>query len=1037
MATKSPGIYFHEIDNTKFQNMQTTQGTTVAVVGYAERGPIGVPVELTSYNAFREIFGNPIAGQYSEMAIRNVFASKGKVLFERVADATSKSKSNVVIKNGQKATDGKMIINSTENIFEGTVGYDNEKVYICDIIDTEENKKRLTVRAPESGKLTQARLFDELSKSLKETKGYDEIKVKTPRNKIYSFNLKSSDEINSFAGPYFINMREEYEGEKIAEEISKRIVYNQLDSSSTYSNPYCKYYVVGVMSKGEESVDSSGSEEEYVMVGPEGKVFKKEDAALILNGKQSINLQYTVTMNNNATQLTASFQPKLGNDFITFGDFAEAWNKDIELNTDGVLHVKFIEGDLKTGEDGQDIPLSSSYFLIYSTEKENFNIKVNVDENYKLNNQMFRALNDETAYAELEGAIIPELGIPGLINESISETNLQNVKEDEFKGFVVAPVIKQSLPPSRKSNISVEYVKETNSIKLINNDKVGDEELNTIVFTEAEDYYDSNMYENRCKFGDYIFDEESGAGKRIATLFGEKGIDINISRNIDTGKIEFSIKDSIDTPKLESSTVYVANGEYIDENEYKNLKDLIGEVVEEDPKDESVVAVYYEKGKMEVKDGTRDIVIFEAKEYGSGTTNISVEVETLVSPLDESKTHNIKVYVGGNIKESFENVSYNMKNERYFEKLINESPENGGSSYIFVKVVKNDPGLDVELKDSIEKSQTGLYTIGSPLTLDSVQKTKDMNEKRYVNYDYAIGNNGILTGIDADELFIEALDPEGLLANQDLFDFHVLITPDNINEAVQNAGIALCEHLAEGIYIADPPIGLSKKGVIDWHNGKTFRNSALTSTFAATYWPWLQVYDSTEKKNVWVMPSVVMAAQYVKVDESIAPWYAPAGETYGNISAIDIETYPNRTDRDELYVNYNRVNPFLRYNDGTILAYGEKTTQRINSTLTKIHTRRMLTALKKEVRGALRGFIFLPTIADNLNTIRAYISTIMEKYKIGGGISSYVVDTSMNTAATLQQDIFYVAVKCVPNGCLEQIEISFTLDKGTETVTTN
>jgi hypothetical protein len=56
----------------------------------------------------------------------------------------------------------------------------------------------------------------------------------------------------------------------------------------------------------------------------------------------------------------------------------------------------------------------------------------------------------------------------------------------------------------------------------------------------------------------------------------------------------------------------------------------------------------------------------------------------------------------------------------------------------------------------------------------------------------------------------------------------------------------------------------------------------------------------------------------------------------------------------------------------------------------------------------------------------------MEEYKAGGAIDSYVVDTSMNTTETLQQDILYIAISCVPVGCIEQVEITFTLNKSAE-----
>jgi len=71
------------------------------------------------------------------------------------------------------------------------------------------------------------------------------------------------------------------------------------------------------------------------------------------------------------------------------------------------------------------------------------------------------------------------------------------------------------------------------------------------------------------------------------------------------------------------------------------------------------------------------------------------------------------------------------------------------------------------------------------------------------------------------------------LANKDLYDFHILITPDNISEIFQNKAIALCEDRQDAVAIIDPPIGLIVENVINCHNGSGFgRSTALTSNYA-------------------------------------------------------------------------------------------------------------------------------------------------------------------------------------------------------------
>ena len=124
MATKTPGIYFSEIDNTEYRNPSAEINTTVAIIGFAKKGPIGVPTEITTYNDYKTKFGTPIDGQYAGLAIRNVLSAGGTVLFTRVADTTIATKSNVILKNGSAAVDGSLIVNKTEDITIDDPGYE-------------------------------------------------------------------------------------------------------------------------------------------------------------------------------------------------------------------------------------------------------------------------------------------------------------------------------------------------------------------------------------------------------------------------------------------------------------------------------------------------------------------------------------------------------------------------------------------------------------------------------------------------------------------------------------------------------------------------------------------------------------------------------------------------------------------------------------------------------------------------------------------------------------------------------------------------
>ena len=1030
MAKKSPGIYFSEIDNTQYSTMSTNSGaTTVAVIGYATKGPIGVPVEITSMDRFNNIFGESIPDQYSYLAVSNIIGNGGVVIFTRVADMSTVSKSNVVIKNGQPAKDGKLVINSTENIKNGTDGYENSSVYTA-VLKDGNNSKRLFVRSPANRQLTQANLLEQLEGSLDSYFGYDEFKVGNMKDETYSFSLTNIFGDEKVYGPYFVTASSHQDGEDLAEAIDKVINIDNNEGTYGVTNPYTKYYIVGTygvntsVEEGEFAPSIAGKEDIPVAYKATDAMVDKDRA-----GGVKLKFSYGFTLSGNYStgkvDVTANAQG-----IITFGEFVEKLNKELETKTGNVLHAKFVEGKQKLVEGEAPSALSYSYILIYSTETEDFSFVADYNA------------GDDSVLCYKTPKVIAEVDTQNYIPEDfekLSENNKlipEDIDENTFKGLLIQ---QYAVQPDNTMNyhLSAKYNEETKSISIAptslkkkegNIDVALDKEYkdSCIKVIPAEDGLKDDVF--ACSIEKYIFDEENGLGKEIARLNGENKISLTIKKDEDTKQITIFKKGSIVAPEI--SNIELDDSEFLDVESYKDLEDIIGKPTD-DP-DVEGIAIKVEEGMAEILDSSKDIVVFTAKEYGSSTNNIEVYVETVSNPFDETIKHNIEIYVNGNKKNVYEDVSYDMKADNYFVNLINESVENGGCPYLTAKVVKNEPGTEVTLQDSAVKSVYGTYVVGKPLNSSSVKRSAEVNEKAYLLYDYSVGEDGVAEGNDGDELFIEAMDPEGLLANQDLYSFHVLITPDNISQEVQGAAIKLCETLGDAIYIADPPQGLSKKGMVDWHNGKALRSVPLSSTFAVTYWPWLKVYDGS--KQIWVMPSVVMAAQYVNTDKAGA-WYPPAGTTYGNIPAIDLEYYPNKNDRDLLYTGYNRVNPFVKYNDGTILAYGEKTTQRIDSVLTKIHTRRMLIQMKKEIREALKGFIFKPTTSSNISTMATYVTTIMERYKTGGGLSSYSIDTSKNTTETLQQDIIYLGISCIPLGCIEEVNVTFTLNKSEETVT--
>ena len=1077
MAWKTPGVYFSEIDNTEYRNPAAEINTTVAIIGFAKKGPIGVPTEITTYNDYKTKFGTPIDGQYAGLAIRNVLSAGGTVLFTRVADTTIATKSNVILKNGSAAIDGSLIVNKTEDITIDDPGYELSEVYSARIINASNEEKNIILRSPSNGKLRVSNMLSQFIDSLKDTRGYDEFKVsKVINNTSYrSFNVSVYDantlEVDKKMGPFFVKVN----GSDTSSGAVSNFVNALSDkfSGTVYSNAYQKLYVLGTSKDGKIDWENMNASEFQLYLGSsEKKVFQFQIEKTKDNGTTTTKkrIEFHGISNDGST-----------NYFISMQDLARTLTENLVKEN---IYVKWCynvaDAEIKDSIEGNTAPyllfvsmdneVNSIELLPYTVESETHDrISTNslfvpvmpMGENYNYDEDNKIDLLSETKGFKTIG-YLEELEIDETSEDSSSGSssvagfsnmhyvNTDDDLEDEdpaslFGGLFCAKqkcISRVAYTSNSGSNLlNIEYIKDTVSIKFIAGDDF--------------DVDGSKVELSRTEFGNYLFDDKNiseqvtenvdfkalkeendlSIGKELAKVTGETKINCNVK--FVNGQICFYEEGNLIPCSFANNTKSSIEG-------YKDLSLIIGETISESDYlkksyTTSDLCTIEKEGSEELDPNKQDMVIFTAREYGEGTTNIGIEIYTSVSPIDGSKTHFISTIVNGITKETWEDVSYDPSAENYFVNLINEEPENNGSEYIKVKVVKKDlNNVEVLLSDTINYTDNGIVYLGTPINSNSVNRIYvNAKEQEYSEYDYSLGNNGIPE--DTSDLFVEAMDTlNSGLSNKDLYAWHILITPDNITEEVQDAAINLCEYMEDAIYIADPPQGLSRDKVIKWHNGKYARSSALQSNYTCTYWPWLKVYDSASGKYSWTMPSVLMAAQFCRTDNWYAPWYAPAGETCGLISsAIDIENYPNKNDRDQLYLDQNRINPFIRLRNGNILAFGEKTCQRKNSTLTKIHTRRMLCALKHDLRNSIKGFLFLPTMAENISSIRGIVTAIMEDVKVNGGVTSYTVicDETNNTTETLQQDILNIAVSCVPTGCLEQVEITFTLNKSAETVT--
>jgi len=341
------------------------------------------------------------------------------------------------------------------------------------------------------------------------------------------------------------------------------------------------------------------------------------------------------------------------------------------------------------------------------------------------------------------------------------------------------------------------------------------------------------------------------------------------------------------------------------------------------------------------------------------------------------------------------------------------------------KVLENFYGLSVDPDD--ERFIEGIINKGSQyLTCQFDESTEeDITGKSYV---ITGGNDGI-EGLSATDIQL-ALEDFG---NTEVVDIDILLTPGWSDRNVIMTGITLAENRADCLYIFDPPYGLKAQQVVDWTNAVgtyATEEPAFNSSYAAVYWPWVQINDTYSGKNIWLPPSGYVASQIAYSDRVSEPWFAPAGLNRGRLTKpITIEYSPTKGERDILYGNQNVVNPIINYKNQGLTIWGQKTTQRKYTALNRVNVRRLVNYLKKVITASTAYFVFEPN--DEYSWQRWYdmVEPKLTSVKAKRGVYDFLIlmDETTVSVSDIDNNRMPGQIKFKPTKTAEFIPLDFMI----------
>jgi len=262
-----------------------------------------------------------------------------------------------------------------------------------------------------------------------------------------------------------------------------------------------------------------------------------------------------------------------------------------------------------------------------------------------------------------------------------------------------------------------------------------------------------------------------------------------------------------------------------------------------------------------------------------------------------------------------------------------------------------------------------------------------------------------------------------LLANKDDFRFNVLLAPGvTLDNSAVSTMISTCEGRGDAIAVVDTKL----YGAVV--STAATAAAGQNSNYAATYWPWVQLFSSGLGKAVWAPPSTVMGGVYAFNDQVAASWFAPAGLNRGGVpSVLRAERKLSQNDRDTLYDA--SVNPLATFPGEGVVVFGQKTLQKKSTALDRVNVRRLLIALKDYIGQVANNLVFEQNTNVTRNRFLSQVNPYMESVVQRQGLYAYkvVMDESNNTPDVIDRNQLVGQIYIQPTKTAEFIILNFNV----------
>ncbi len=390
------------------------------------------------------------------------------------------------------------------------------------------------------------------------------------------------------------------------------------------------------------------------------------------------------------------------------------------------------------------------------------------------------------------------------------------------------------------------------------------------------------------------------------------------------------------------------------------------------------------------------------------------------------------------VLETWANLSLDPKADNYIEKVIGNSTQvvledNGSyyiqkqgtyinkSKYIRVKQVNqktpdyfdNNGNVKSQYTASIPQVQSGSF---SGAVGDLYSQATGSPAKFYE--DVTTGNIQGLTSTDYDTAL-------QILGNTDDYKYSSITAPGLTSQNASSTVTTLVNNSVsrgDNLAVVDLVNYQANVGTV------TTQAAGFDSSYAATYWPWLQTIDPETGQQVWVPASTMIPGVLAFTDRSSDAWFAPAGLTRGALgNVIRAERKLPTSTRDTLYEA--NINPIATFPQSGVVVFGQKTLQKRATALDRVNVRRLLITLKSYITQIADQLVFEQNTIATRNSFLTQVNPYLETVQQRQGLYAFrvIMDESNNGADVVDRNELVGQIFLQPTKTAEYILLDFNV----------